>query len=71
VATFEEPLGPVVDEHGTEAPPGAVTVQVSVPVGVIPLPLTVAVKISVCPADTTGELSVTDIVGVTVVTVVA
>jgi hypothetical protein len=65
VPTLDEPVGPVVEVHGTAPPPGPVTVQVTAPVGVAsPLgPVTVAVKTRVAPGEMLWELSVTDIVG--------
>jgi hypothetical protein len=63
---LDEPVGPVEDEQATDPPPGGVTAQVRVPVGVAPPvgPATVAVKVSVLPL-TTPELFVTLTSGVT------
>jgi hypothetical protein len=66
VATFEDPVGPVVDEHDTELPLGSDTCQVIVPVGVAPEPVTDAVKVSLPPGETVELLSVTFTVGVAV-----
>ena len=65
MATLDEPVGPVVEAHGTEAAPGPVTVHPNVPVGVTPpVPVTVAVKTRSPPVDTPGVLSMTATVGV-------
>ena len=39
---------------------GSVTIQVTVPVGVIPGPVTVAVKLKLPPVSTPEELSITE-----------
>ena len=69
MATLPEPVGPLVDEHGTETPDESVTVQLTVPVGVGPDPVTVAVKIKVPPVEMLEALSATDTVGTTCATV--
>jgi hypothetical protein len=63
VAVLPVPLGPLADEHGAGAPDGLVTVQVTVPVGVDPDPVTVAVKMRVPPVEMLEVLSATDTVG--------
>ena len=63
MAASPEPAGPLVDEHGTEAPEGSVTVQLTGPVGVGPIPVTVAVKTKVPPIEMLEALSATATVG--------
>jgi hypothetical protein len=57
---LDDPLGPVVDVHGTDPPSGGVTAHVAEPVGVgsPTKPPTAAVNVSAPPADT-AELFVT------------